>query len=89
MGSRGKQEEFSSCATRRHFITKQDWQNIGRKLNEFIKHCHTDDAVSVECLVQELQLQSPSPIIAYKPQETATAQYELPDDTFLVIMTAF
>lgn len=90
MGSRAKRQDFRTCATRRHFITKQDCRNIGRKLNEFIKHHHTDDAVSVDRLVKEFQLESPSPIIAYKPQGIATAQYELPDDTFfLVIMTAF
>ena len=53
-------------------------------------HQHTDDAVSVDRLVHELQQESLSPVIAYKPQGIAREEYELPDDTFLsVIMTPF
>ena len=90
LGSRVNREDFKANATRKHFITRQDCRNIGRKLKEFKMHRHTDDAVSVDRLVHELQHESPSPIIAYKPQGIAMEEYQLPDDTFfLVIMAPF
>ena len=90
LGSRVNRQDFKANATRKHFITRQDCRNIGRKLNEFKMHWHTDDAISVDCLVHELQRESPSPVIAYKPQGIAMEEYQLPDDTFfLVIMTPF
>ena len=65
-------------------------QKHTKKLNEFIKHRHTDDAISVDRLVNELNQESPSPIIAYKQQGITNAQYLLPDDSFfLAIMTEF
>ena len=90
LGSRAKRIEFKSSASRKHFITRQDCRNIGRKLNEFSKHRHTDDAISVDRLVSELQQESPSPVIAYKPQGVSSQEYQLPDDSFfLMIMTSF
>lgn len=49
------------------------------------------DNKSEDILVHDLQCESPSPIIiAYKPQWIAMEEYQLPDDTFfLVIMTPF
>ena len=90
LGSRVNRDDFKTNATRKHFITRQDCRNIGRKLKEFKMHRHTDDAVSVDRHVHELQQESPSPVIAYKPQGITREGYELPDDTFfLVIMTPF
>jgi len=51
-------------------------------LNEFSKHRHTDDAILVDRLVSELQQESPSPVIAYKPQGVSSKEYQLPDDSF-------
>ena len=90
MGSRVKRQYFRETASRKHFVSRQDCRNIRRKLNEFIKHRHTDDAISVDRLVNELNQESPSPIIAYKQQGITNAQYLLPDDSFfLAIMTEF
>ena len=66
LGSRTKREDFMKNASRRHFITRQDCRNVGRKLADFSKHRHTDDAISVDRLIRELNHESPSPIIAYK-----------------------
>ena len=68
LGSRVNRDYFKANATRKLIITRQDCQNIGRKLKEFKMHRHTNDAVSVDRLVHELQQESPSPVIAYKPQ---------------------
>ena len=54
LGSRVNRDGFKTNATRKHFITRQDCWNIGRKLKEFKMHRHTDDAVSVDRLVHEL-----------------------------------
>lgn len=57
---------------------------------DFTKHRHTDDAISVDHLVRELDSESPSPVIAYKPQGISNDKYNLPNDSFfLVIMSEF
>ena len=90
LGSRTNREDFKKNATRRHFITRQDCRNVGRKLIDFTKHRHSEDAVSVDRLVCELNQEAPSPIIAYKPQGISNTEYNLPDDTFfLIIMSEF
>ena len=90
LGSRTKREDFMKNASRRHFITRQDCRNVGRKLADFSKHRHTDDAISVDRLIRELNHESPSPIIAYKPQGISDTKYNLPNDSFfLVIMSEF
>lgn len=90
LGSRANRDDFKKNATRRHFITRQDCRNVSRKLTDFIKHRHTDDAISVDRLVCELNHESPSPIIAYKPQGFSDAKFNLPNDTFfLIIMSEF
>ena len=88
--SRSKRAHFRETARRRHFLTRQDCRNIGRKLKDFSKQRHADDAISVDRIVKELQQETPSPIIAYKPQGIHTPDCSLPDDSFvLIIMTEF
>ena len=74
-----------------HNLLKPHFRNICRKYTNFSQHRHSDDAVSVHRIVQELSLESPSPVLLYKPQ--GVEDPELPDvakDTFLlVIMTEF
>lgn len=90
LGSRTQRMTFDEHATRRHFITRQDCRNIGRKVKDFSTHRHSDDAVSVDRLVRELQEESPTPILAYKAQGLVSSEFPLPDDTFfLVLMTGF
>ena len=89
-GSRARREEFKESATRKHFITRQDCRNFGRKLKDFSKRRHNDDAISVDRIVMELRQESFSPVLAYKPQGIADPDIALPDDTFfLVVMTEF
>ena len=47
--------------------------------------------MSVDRIVQELQLESPSPIMAYKPQGVIKSEYPLLQENnfFLGLMTAF
>ena len=90
LGSRTKREDFKTNASRKHFITRQDCRNVSRKLSDFTKHWHIDDAISVDRLVHELNQEFPSPVIAYKPQGISDAKYNLPSDSFfLVIMSEF
>lgn len=66
--SRENRGDFKGKATRSTFITRQDVRNIVRKFENSIKHRHQNDAMSVDRLVKELQLEEENPIIAYKPQ---------------------
>lgn len=74
-------KQFQAFARRKHFITRQDCRNIIRKLKDFSKHRHVDDAVSVDRIVHELNLEQPSPVIFYKPQGVDVPNIALPSDT--------
>ena len=63
LSSRSKRKYFMDTVQRRHFITRQDCRNIGRKLNNFSRQRHADDAISVDRIVQ---CEMPSPVLAYK-----------------------
>ena len=67
------------------------FRNICQKYRNFTQHRHTEDAVSVHRIVQELSLESPSPVLLYKPQGIEDPELPaLTKDTFLlVIMTEF
>ena len=69
----------------------QDARNIVRTLDNFVKHRHNNDAVSVDRLCKELENEEDSPIIAYKPQGKEEEMYPgLSEDSFLlVVMTKF
>ena len=61
-GVRHQGHEFDEVITRKHL---QDCRNACRKTHDFTNHRHANDAVSVDRIVQELQLESASPIIVY------------------------
>ena len=86
LGKRHCRNQFLQCATRRHFLTRQDCRNASQKVPR-----HTHDAISVNRIVTELRTESPSPLLAYKPQgvkdETLPTLSE--DTFFLVLMTEF
>lgn len=64
------------------------FRNVCRQLHNFTNHRHMDDAISVDRLVKELQLESPSPVLFYK-QDTADAEFpKLMKDTFLLVIMA-
>ena len=91
LGKRHCRNQFLQSATRRHFLTRQDCRNASRKVRNFTRHRHTHDAISVNRIVTELRTESPSPLLAYKPQgvkdETLPTLSE--DTFFLVLMTEF
>ena len=61
-------------------------RNICRKLNDFSHHCHNEDAVSVQRIVEELKLECPSPVLFYKAQgEKDPVHPKLAEDIFLLI----
>lgn len=65
IGARHRCQEFEDVVTRMHFITRRDCRNASRKTRDFTNHRHTNDAMSVDRIVQELQSEDPSPIVAY------------------------
>ena len=86
-----ERHKFEVKATRRHFISRQDCRNATRKLRDFSKHRHQNDAISVHRIVNELTQEKPSSIIAYKPHGVLDKNYsQLEEKNFsLVIMTDF
>ena len=77
--------------TYRVFNNYSIYRNICRKLNDFSRHRHSEDAVSVQRIVEELRLESPSPMLYYKAQGVKDPKHpKLAEDTFLlVLMTNF
>jgi len=66
-------------------------RNICQKVRNFTNHRHTEDAISVNRIVEELQMETPSPVLLYKPQGKEDPNWPLLlKDTFLlVLMTEF
>ena len=62
--NRESKSDFNEKATKATFITQQDVRNVVRKLENSLKYCHQSDAISLDCLVKELQLEQGNPIIA-------------------------
>lgn len=91
IGERHQRTEFDELVSRKHFITRQDCRNACHKIRDFTNHRHNNDAISVDRIVQELQLENPSPIIAYKPPGILKEEYALlRESNFLVVlMTPF
>ena len=50
------------------YIAYYTCRNICRKVRNFTNHRHTEDAISVNRIVEELQMETPSPVLLYKPQ---------------------
>ena len=91
LGGRTGRDQYQDCATRRHFITRQDLRNITRKIRDFAHHRHSEDATSVDRIANELLREVPSPVLFYKPQNSRNAEYPcLQEESFLfVLMTEF
>ena len=62
-----------------------------QKIRNFSNHRHKNDALSVDRIVCELQMEDPSPVIAYKPCGVKNENHPLlkEDNFFLIIMTKF
>ena len=91
LGKCQQHHKFDEMATRRHFVTRQDCRNACRKVRNFTSHRHDNDAVSVDRIVKELQLEDPSPVIAYKPRGIKDERYPLlmEENFLLALMTEF
>ena len=60
-----------------------------RKLRNFQRHRHLEDAISVDRIVTELKEEDPSPVLYYKPQGVTDPDYpSLQKDTFLLVIMA-
>ena len=66
IGERHHRNEFDEVVSRKHFTTRQDCCNACLKIRDLTNLRHGNDAVSVDRIVQELQLENPSAVIAYK-----------------------
>jgi hypothetical protein len=91
IGSRHQRQAFDQVASRRHFITRQDCRNACRKIRDFANHRHKNDALSVDRIVCELQMENPSPVIAYKVCGRKDEKHLLlkEENFLLVLMTGF
>ena len=87
MGDRTNRDSFDCSTVRKHFLTKQDINNIQTKVKDFGIKRHENDAVSVSVIVEELRGESFNPVLIYKPQGTKDPQYPmLTDDTFILAL---
>lgn len=91
IGHRSKRALFDQCASRKHFITKQDISNVRVNIKDNAIIRHKSDPISVSLLVAELRQEAYDPILLFKPQgERSTAYPNLPSEGFvLVIQTQF
>ena len=64
-------------------MSKQDYYNKRKKLSWNTSR-HTDDAVSVDILVKDLQSEDYNPILIYKPQGTVDTDIPLSEDRFQI-----
>lgn len=74
-----------------HIILTAFFRNVCRKVHNFTNHHHVEDAISVNRIVEELNMETPSPVLLYKPQGINDSNFPyLAKDTFLlVLMTEF
>lgn len=72
-------------AKRQHLLTKQDVANLRRKVHDQTIMRHSDDATSVQMIVNELQNEAYDPVLIYKPQHVKTPDCAfLPEDAFVL-----
>ena len=85
VGSRSNRGTFTESAKRKHLITKQDVANLKRKVCDMAIMRDSDDATSVQLIVNELQDESYNPVLIYKPQHKQSSEYpSVPADAFLL-----
>lgn len=87
IGNRTRRDDFNQTVGRKHYLTRQDVNNIKRKVydNQVIRH--QDDATSVSIRVAELQQEPFNPILLFKPQGEPDGQYPtLSIESFIRIM---
>ena len=91
VGHRSNRVVFDQCASRKHFITKQDIANIRVNIKDNTVIRHKSDPMSVSLLVTELQQEEFNPILLFKPQGEMSVTYPtLPTEGFVLgIQTHF
>ena len=91
LGGRTRRDQYKGKVSRRHFITRQDLRNITRRIQDFVRHRHSEDATSVDRIARELSQEDPSPVLFYKPQNSKNIEYPcLLEESFLfILMTEF
>ena len=75
VGERENRQQFGDSAKRRHLITKQDVANLRRKVcdQKFMKH--SNDAASVNMMVNELRNEKYNQVLLYKAQHVVDPPY--------------
>ena len=102
LGFRDKRDQFQEAATRKHFITRQTFMYIFKKVKTTLyiliqecmsaiaqlqSHRHLEEAISIDRIVRELKEEVTSPILLYKPQGEVDPEYPmLLQDTFLLVI---
>ena len=85
VGNRQNRDGFDQCASRRHFLSKRDINNIRVRVHDRVIKRHEDDATSVTLLVSELQEESFDPVLIFKPQGSKSPEYPtLPEESFIL-----
>ena len=73
----------------KHLVTKRDCYNQRKKLGWKVSR-HSEDAISVDLLVNELMQEEYNPVLVYKPQGTEDPALPLPKEGFVLgIQTEF
>ena len=87
IGNRAKRNEFEQTVGRKHYLTRQDINNIKRNVQDNQVIRHQDDATSVSIRVAELQQEPFNPVLMYKPQGVSDSQFpSLPQESFILIV---
>ena len=91
VGDRDKHDSFDQAESRRHFLTKNDINNIQVKVNDGMIKRHKDDSMSVTMVVTELKEEPFNPILVFNPQGSQDPGFPtLSAETFvLAIQTQF
>ena len=91
VGDRDKRDSFDQAVSRRHFLTKNNINNIRVKVNDGMIKRHKDDSMSVTMVVTELKEEPFNPILVFKPQGSQDPGFPtLSAETFiLAIQTQF
>ena len=91
IGDRENRESFDQTVSRRHFISRADVNNVRVKVQHNLVQRHKDDATSVSLFISELQHESFSPVVVFKPQGEKHPKYpNISKEAFvLVIQTKF
>ena len=85
VGNHDKRCEFEHMAKWQHLLTKQDVANLRRKVHDQTMIRHSDDATSVQMIVNELWNEAYDPVLIHKSQHVKTPDCaSLPEDAIVL-----